>query len=313
LLTDASLKQSHPYYTHYTCLKLLLGQTASELFLQTGKVNGRIQSLQKHLSKSKDKDGTSILNKLTEDYETERKIFRRQIEIVEDLAGVGISVDATSHDLMVVMNRAVEKANELSSLVRLKDINRDVLKDKVDALHGQVIFMSSLMTGIQPLFRSSRRANKALRISDVVATVKRYYETPLKRIKANVDVEEIGTPLIITSNEEVLLQLFINLMDNSVCWLRASETTPPIIKVQIEGQKASVIFADNGPGVRKTDIDYIFEPFFSTKGLHGRGLGLYIARQLTDKYGYDLYYIERSADKILSGANFKIDFVEQEG
>ena len=284
----------------------------SNLYLQTEKVGNRIDRFREYLVKKEDEEGAKLLNGLTEDYYTERSIYRRQIEIVEDLAGVGIAVDAASHDLMVVMNRAVEKVNELQSMARSKDLDSDRLKDKVDALHGQIMFMRSLLTGIQPLFRSSRRRDKALKISDVVKTVKRYYETPLKAIKAEVDINEIGPPLILTSSEGILLQLFINLMDNSVYWLKVSETKEPKIRVQIDGEKGFVIFADNGPGVRKEDIEYIFEPFFSTKGLEGRGLGLYIARQLTDRYGYDLYYVEKSNEQILPGANFRIDFLEQE-
>ena len=39
---------------------------------------------------------------------------------------------------------------------------------------------------------------------------------------------------------------------------------------------------------------------------------MYIARQLTDRYEYDLYYLDEKDKWILPGANFKIDFVEQE-
>jgi C4-dicarboxylate-specific signal transduction histidine kinase len=228
------------------------------------------------------------------------------------LAGVGIAVDATSHDLMLVMNQAREKVSEISAIVRSRDPDLERLRDKIEALQSQIMFVSSLLSGIQPLFRSSRRRSKELRVSDIVRTVKRYYEAPLDKINAQVDIEERDTPLIITCSEGVLLQLFINLMDNSVYWLKVNKTKNPKIKVLIDGVKGYVIFADNGPGVKEADVDYIFEPFFSTKGLQGRGLGLYIARQLTDKYEYDLYYVEKKREQILPGANFRIDFVEQE-
>lgn len=287
----------------------------SKLYLEAEKVEKRIENLNKHLDQSKDQQGKNLVKKLREDYYKERDIKRRQIDIVEDLAGVGIAVDATSHDVMVVMNRAVEKINEVSSMLasRSKDVDLERLRDKIDALNGQIMFMRSLLVGIQPLFRSSRRLKKALRVSDIVQTVKRYYETPIKKINIEVNIKESETPLFITSSEGVLLQLFINLMDNSVYWLNVSDTKEPIIEVLIDGEKGYVIFADNGPSVRKEDIDYIFEPFFSTKGLQGRGLGLYIARQLTDKYEYDLYYLEKKGEQILPGANFRIDFMEQEG
>ncbi len=284
----------------------------SALYLQTEKVQKELDGLKKHLDEAQDQEGIRNLTKLTEDYYQERDIYRRQIEIVEDLAGVGIAVDATSHDLMLVMNRVVERTNEIYAEVYSEDVDIEKLRDKTEAVQGQLMFMKSLLTGIQPLFRSSRRRNKELAISNIIKTVQRYYETPLRELAAKVDIEEIGVPLIVTASEGVLLQLFINLMDNSVYWLKLSKTQEPRIEILIDGDHGYVIFADNGPGVEEKYIDFLFEPFFSRKGIQGRGLGLYIARQLTDRYEYDLYYLEEKNNWILPGANFKIDFSEQE-
>jgi len=284
----------------------------SALYLQTEKVQQGLDNFKRHLDETQDQEGMKNLAKLTEDYYKEREIYRGQIEIVEDLAGVGIAVDATSHDLMLVMNRAVERMNEIYVEVHSEDVDIEKLKNKTEALEGQLTFMRSLLVGIQPLFRSSRRKNKELEISNIVKTVQRYYETPLRGLDTKIDIREIGTPLIVTSSEGVLLQLFINLVDNSIYWLKISKTQEPKIEVLIDGDHGYVIFADNGPGVEEKYIDYIFEPFFSRKGIQGRGLGLYIARQLTDRYDYDLYYLEEKDKWILPGANFKIDFFEQE-
>lgn len=287
-------------------------ERVNSLFLQTEAVDIKVDRLNKYLRKTNDKNGQSYLDDVIEEYHKERGIYRSQIEIVEDLAGVGIAVDATSHDLMLVMNRAIEKADEIRILANTTDIDEDRIRDKIDALTGQLAFMSSLLSGIQPLFRSSRRRRKELDIADILETVKRYYTTPIKKLKADVSINEIRDNLTILAAEGVLLQLFINLMDNSLYWLKVSSTKNPEIKIDINSDEGYVIFADNGPGVKKGDVDYIFEPFFTRKGIQGRGLGLYIARQLTDKYEYNLYYLQKSSDKILPGANFRIDFVEQE-
>ena len=58
------------------------------------------------------------------------------------------------------------------------------------------------------------------------------------------------------------------------------------------------------------DIDYMFEAFYSGKGEEGRGLGLYIARQLLDRYDYSIDLAEFSKDKRLRGANFVLEFVK---
>lgn len=314
LLTLSALNFLHNEYQRFKLKPTPKHHKArtSELYLQTETVQQGLDDLKRHLDETQDQEGIRNLTKLIEDYYKERETYRGQIEIVEDLAGVGIAVDATSHDLMLVMNRVVERINEIYAEVHSEDVDIEKLKNKTEALEGQLMFMRSLLVGIQPLFRSSRRRNKELVISNIVKTVQRYYETPLRELDAKVDIKEIGSPLTVTCSEGVLLQLFINLMDNSVYWLKVSKTPKPKIEVLIDGDHGHVTFADNGPGVEEKYIDFIFEPFFSRKGIQGRGLGLYIARQLTDRYEYDLYYLEEKDKWILPGANFRIDFFEQE-
>ena len=139
-----------------------------------------------------------------------------------------------------------------------------------------------------------------------------YYSVPIKDRKINVEVEEKGVPLVLKCTEGILLQAFINLVDNAVYWLTTSDRKDKTIKIIIDGNKSEVIFADNGLGIKKDDYPYIFKPFFSTKGIKGRGLGLYITRQLLDRYDFSIELIEKEKNKILSGANFLVSFGDAE-
>ena len=109
------------------------------------------------------------------------------------------------------------------------------------------------------------------------------------------------------------MQVLINLFDNAAYWL---DTNAPSalreIRVTLDGDRGELIFADSGPGVDVEDKPYIFEPFFSGKGQEGRGLGLYIARQLLERYGYAIEL--DSADRAsLRGATFVVNLVRDEG
>ena len=106
------------------------------------------------------------------------------------------------------------------------------------------------------------------------------------------------------------MQVFINLLDNSVYWLKHKsnkEERKIIITFDIEDK--TIVFSDNGPGISPDHEKFIFEAFFSGKGEEGRGLGLYIARQLLEKNDFS---INLSKEKILPGANFVIDFNSKE-
>jgi signal transduction histidine kinase len=51
----------------------------------------------------------------------------------------------------------------------------------------------------------------------------------------------------------------------------------------LEGVQISV--GDSGCGIPIQNIDRIFEPFFTSKGAHGTGLGLWIARTIVQRLG----------------------------
>ncbi len=52
-----------------------------------------------------------------------------------------------------------------------------------------------------------------------------------------------------------------------------------------KGQVVSICVADNGSGVPTSLRRRIFEPFFSTKEAKGPGLGLWVCKNLVEKYG----------------------------
>ncbi|HXN09770.1 MAG TPA: ATP-binding protein [Steroidobacteraceae bacterium] len=63
--------------------------------------------------------------------------------------------------------------------------------------------------------------------------------------------------------------------------------------------------ADRGPGISATDIERIFEPFF-TRAPGGTGLGLFLARELAQANGATLLYEAREG----GGSTFRIVFAD---
>jgi signal transduction histidine kinase len=243
---------------------------------------------------------------LVTQYHAERKYLIEKAEVSEDLASVGLTVEAASHDLMTMIRRAKETMDFLLLMSNAGSTDQEKIAENLEKLRGEITFIEDQIKGIQPVFRSSRRRKKDFRISEIIKTVRKYYEVLLSQYKIDLKVEETGTPLVIRTNEAVLLQTFINLIDNAVYWLSTVDKENKQILIRIDGNSYEVFFADNGPGISEDDEPYIFESFFSTKGDRGRGLGLYIARQLLERNDFSINYGKNK--KILPGANFLVDF-----
>ena len=69
--------------------------------------------------------------------------------------------------------------------------------------------------------------------------------------------------------------------------------------------RVSLEVADRGTGVAETDIERIFEPFF-TRGANGTGLGLFLARELAEINGATLTYEARKG----GGSLFRLVFAD---
>ena len=277
----------------------------------------KTQEIERQLDEIKEnfKDNKAILNavnNLSKTYKLERNYLVKRVEITEDLASIGMSVEVASHDMMSMLSKGILGIDDLVKDLMNNAKSRQEAVDELHKLRGIFSFVESQMKDIQVMFKSTKQRRRNIRVSEVLEKVIKIYKNILHRNKIKVKVDKIGSPLIAKCTDAILLQLFINLFDNAIYWLSTVNTKDKTILITLDGNEGKLIFSDNGPGVNKEDIPYIFEPFYSGKGEEGRGLGLYIARQLLERIDYEIWLADIYSEKILSGANFVVSFVKED-
>ncbi|MFC2165383.1 ATP-binding protein [Acidobacteriota bacterium] len=261
----------------------------------------------------KNKAAIDLLSKLENEYKLERKYLIQRAETTEELAGVGLSVETASHDIMAIMEKALFSIDSIiKDTLYKEEFDHEELQNALQSLRGMLSYIEAQLKDIQLLFKSSKQRRRHIKIKNILEKVERIYRGILKKKDIKLLIQEIGSPLIAKTTDAVLLQLFINLFDNSVYWFQTLSIENKLIEITLDGKNGQLIFSDNGPGVEKEAKPYIFEPFYSGKGEDGRGLGLYIARQLLERHDYSIELAELKADKMLSGANFVVSFVPKE-
>lgn len=248
--------------------------------------------------------------KIEKEYKREKDYLVQRAEITEDLAGVGLSVEMTSHDIMLMMGRANDIARELAKASMGSGDNK--IRRKVDMLIGVLTQITESMRDVQSLFKSAKRRKKNLRVEPVLDKIYELYKSLLEKrdIKYDKSVSS-GSPLVANTTDGVVMQVLINLFDNASYWLDTVDNKAKEIYVTVDGNRGELIFSDNGPGIEKEDSPYIFDPFYSGKGQEGRGLGLYIARQLLERHDYSISLAREDQAK-LPGTNFVVSFVKED-
>ena len=106
-----------------------------------------------------------------------------------------------------------------------------------------------------------------------------------RRLNLNVELDEVA----ITGDEELLSQVWLNLIDNAV------KFTPEggCVDIRLQKGESSVLFSirDDGYGISEEMQRHIFEKFYQGDDSHavpGNGLGLSIARRIVTLHGGEI-------------------------
>jgi signal transduction histidine kinase len=219
------------------------------------------------------------------------------------LTTLGQLIDVILHDGGNYLGKIDAQANIIKKELDKRDFNTDVIKVSANKIVKTRENFAQLFKRIEPFGGRKRGHPKSIIVEDVIKD---------QFLLAHRDIEKLNITYYIpdsknhvTIDEAELGIIFMNLIQNSIYWLESIATEKKIeVLVQRESDVLSIIFSDNGPGVKEGTEESIFDPYFSTKP-DGIGLGLTIVGELISEYYGDFYLMNNGP---LEGASFKISF-----
>lgn len=150
-----------------------------------------------------------------------------------------------------------------------EDIPEEI--DRIDGLIKEFVEYTSPRRPVKEVF------NLYEEIMNSINLVKLY----IKNIRFNIDVDRA---YYINFDVNHFKQIVLNIFLNSKGAVK--DIVEPVIKIiAVEEAKNIVIyFKDNGCGMNDKNLQYIFEPFYTTK-VTGNGVGMFIVKQLVEENG----------------------------
>ena len=268
------------------------------------------EKLQKSLVQLEDIKTLSLANKFVDIYHKHLSVIEERMETVEDLAGLGMAVEKSSHDSLRLLSLMRQNIKDFKKKVESEMYDKNDLLHLLSNLDDNLEMVYDDMQMIQPLFKIQRKSIKDISIKESIAKVVRYFRNDIDN-KITTNIDQIPNDLSVRTNAGLILQILINLVDNAIFWLNKSGKPNKQLYFELNSIERTLIIADNGNGIREDISPLIFQEFFTMKS-NGRGLGLYIVRELLSRINAEIYVLDNPKDKILPGANFIIKFSKEE-
>lgn len=235
---------------------------------------------------------------------TPQKIAQRAVLQSEKLASVGRLASSIAHEI----NNPLAAVTNLLYLAD-SQAQTSELKKLIGAAQDELARVSQIATHTLRFYRQSTARS--------YLDVKELFESVLALNRARLRNSEI-TCRIVRSNsmplfcyEGELRHIVLNIVRNALDAMKQGgilTLSSREITCWRTGQRGvRITIADNGPGMDKETFARIFEPFFSTKGIAGTGLGLWVAQDLIKKNGGSIRVRSRAAEN-MHGSVFVLFF-----
>ncbi|RJP14015.1 MAG: response regulator [Candidatus Abyssobacteria bacterium SURF_5] len=208
--------------------------------------------------------------------EANRKLRETHEQLVrsEKLASLGELVAGVAHEL----NNKLLPVLAYAQLLKEQKFPDGILR-YVDTIERSASAAASVVSSLLNFSRPSSATRNPV---DLNATMRETlslldYKIKAGRVRVKVELEE-RIPLTM-ADEKQIAQVFLNIINNA---FQAMEPNGGELNIRStrKGDNIFFTFTDTGCGISEEHMLKIFDPFFSTKGSGGTGLGLSVSHGL---------------------------------
>ena len=213
---------------------------------------------------------------------------------------------AISHDLRTPLTSIMGNSDNL--LVNSKSLDEELKMQMYSEIYEDSLWLLNLVENILSI---TKLEDGKIKLNYTTELIDDIIDEALKhinknKIKHHIKVEPFNELLLVNVDVRLIIQVFINLIDNAIKYTPEGSTIN--INVSKDESKVIVKVSDNGPGIKEKDKDRIFEMFYIgdniiADGRKSLGLGLSLCKSIINAHGCEI----KVSDNKPTGTVFTFD------
>ena len=196
-----------------------------------------------------------------------------------------------SHDLRTPLTSIMGNSDNLLS--NNKVLDEDIKIQMYSEIYEDSLWLINL---VENLLSITKLEEGKIKLNYTTELIEDIIDEALKhinknKIKHHIKVEPFNELLLVNVDVRLIIQVFINLIDNAIKYTPEGSTIN--INVSKDESKVIVKVSDNGPGIKEKDKDRIFEMFYIgdniiADGRKSLGLGLSLCKSIINAHGCEI-------------------------
>jgi len=178
-----------------------------------------------------------------------------------------------------------------------KNLTPKRVDDTLSEISDSIMYLSQTVDDFQTYFAPNKEKTEI----SIVELLQRVIALDIGRVKASqVQINiKIDKKIRVNIYTNELIQVLLNILNNALdAFENIDENSKYIdITTRLDKEYLYLLVEDNAGGVKEEYLSKIFEPYFSTKGKNGTGLGLYMSQMIIQKQFQGDIEVETSLNK----------------
>lgn len=211
---------------------------------------------------------------------SQEKDMEIQLIKTEKLAVAGELISGIAHEIKNPLTSIKGFADLLSQRIDDKDF---VLKF-ANIVSNEVNRLNNIIERFLSFARPDIGVMSVVNLNDTINEVIEIVAFHIRQNNIEL-LSKIEYDINIYGNKELLTQVFMNMILNSIQAFRDMERDKNMIQIfaSVINNKVELVFEDNGVGIAKENQEKVFNPFYTTKS-QGSGLGLSISYKIINEH-----------------------------
>jgi PAS domain S-box-containing protein len=200
-------------------------------------------------------------------------------------AAMGEMISMIAHQWRQPLSSIAAIISSVKLKIAKESLDLKKLDKKSDEINTHLQYMSQTIDDFRSFFKNDKQ-KQWFYLNDLLNETINMVSPSFQNCNIQIQFSEKNMKqLYLLENE--LLQVFLNILNNSKDAFLQNQTKTPLINIDLqEDDKYQIVYiTDNAGGIDPEMIHRVFEPYFTTKdNLNGTGIGLYMSKMIIEKH-----------------------------